>query len=496
MVCWLIADASFDVCVVGAGPAGSVAANKLAQLGHRVCLVERSRFPRPHVGESLTKGIWPIAEAIGIDEELRQAAFLRAGQKLVRWANAEAERLSARQSGTTLLVDRGDFDALLLRSAAASGVSVRQPVNVRRTFFDGTAWKIELERGNSASFGIGADYLVDATGRANFLRGERERTFPRTLALCGYVQPDCFHDTTLVEALAESWCWGAPIPSGLFSVMVFLDFHAAKVRLCEGVEKFWRSQLASSELFKDFAQAPIVGQLFGRDATAFRAINPISSHFIRVGETSFSLDPLSSTGVEKAMQSGLNAAIVLHTMISRPERRSLCAQFYRDRQKQTVSTHIGFSKNFYASVRRFADRSFWRVRSGSPAREEGEAGAAPKPFSSVELKLNTCLRISERTLMLDEPCIVGDEICLRTALRHPNLGRYVAFVDGVEIGPLVSMVRSGVSIAGLLERLSDKIPEEQAKRICLWFLENGILEPISKRGFMLPAFDVLGTADR
>jgi flavin-dependent dehydrogenase len=131
----LNANASFDVCVVGAGPSGSVAGAKLAQLGNRVCLLERSVFPRAHVGESLTAGVWPVAGTLGIEEELRKAPFLRAGGTIVRCANPESERLSVRQSGATLLVDRGKFDALLQHCAAAIGASVRQPVNVRRCVY-------------------------------------------------------------------------------------------------------------------------------------------------------------------------------------------------------------------------------------------------------------------------------------------------------------------------------------------------------------------------
>jgi flavin-dependent dehydrogenase len=54
----------FDVCIVGGGPAGSITALQLALLGHRVCLFERSVFPRRQVGELLTRGIWPILDSL------------------------------------------------------------------------------------------------------------------------------------------------------------------------------------------------------------------------------------------------------------------------------------------------------------------------------------------------------------------------------------------------------------------------------------------------
>ena len=54
-----------DVAVIGGGPAGSVFATRMAQLGFDVCLVERSRFPRPHLGESLSPGVMPMLASIG-----------------------------------------------------------------------------------------------------------------------------------------------------------------------------------------------------------------------------------------------------------------------------------------------------------------------------------------------------------------------------------------------------------------------------------------------
>lgn len=58
-----------DVVVVGGGPAGSVAATLLADSGHRVVLLERDRFPRYHIGESLLSATMPIIELVGADRK-------------------------------------------------------------------------------------------------------------------------------------------------------------------------------------------------------------------------------------------------------------------------------------------------------------------------------------------------------------------------------------------------------------------------------------------
>jgi hypothetical protein len=130
-------------------------------------------------------------------------------------------------------------------------------------------------------------------------------------------------------------------------MMVFLD--PQRVLLGGGnraLETLWRGELAKADLFYDVSHSPLLGSIRACDATGYHTNEPIGLDFIRVGEAAFSLDPLSSTGVEKAMQTGLAAAVALHTMMLRPERSDLCLKFYRDRHFEAVSQHAIWSAGF------------------------------------------------------------------------------------------------------------------------------------------------------
>src|ERR1700744_452404 len=113
------------VCIIGAGPAGSVFATRMAQLGHQVHLIERQRFPRAHLGESLSAGVMSLLHAANMHETIEAAGFPRVSGVWVKWAEEMQLREDAGETG--LLVDRGAFDLRLAERAPHFGVQVHQP---------------------------------------------------------------------------------------------------------------------------------------------------------------------------------------------------------------------------------------------------------------------------------------------------------------------------------------------------------------------------------
>jgi hypothetical protein len=120
-----------------------------------------------------------------------------------------------------------------------------------------------------------------------------------------------------------------------------------------------------------------------------------------------SLPKTASTGVEKAMQTGLIASIALHTMTVRPRCTDLCIRFYRGRQLEAVSTHAEWASGFYNRVRRYTELPFWRARSRVPEDHELEQNGHRAPLRQGAFNLTTQVRISDKARFIEEPCIVG-----------------------------------------------------------------------------------------
>ena len=463
-----------EICVIGGGPAGATVARRLTRLGHQVLLVEQHPFPRSHVGESLSPGILPLLDVLEVRDCIESADFFRPQRALIRWRN-KLEYVHWEPHEPGFQVDRGVFDLLLLNLAAQSGVKLVQPGRALSTVADPTGgWLVAIEhRGRLRQ--AKAEFIIDASGKHSRMPPKRRRTSPPTLALYGYWRETGIDGCeSRVEAGERCWFWGAPLPQRTLNAAVFLDARLCKIAGSDGVECLYRGLLSESTLLRRCLNGKLVNRVIACDASSYRTDAPVGTSFIKVGEACFAIDPLSSQGVQAAMQSALQASIVCHTILNTPANTSAAMQFYRVRQAQAVEQHGRWAARYYAEQNSFRPHEFWA------ARAEGAWQARPLPEPSrTRPSEECCIERSKDAIIVETAVIRRDVVELSPAITHPELDRPVAFVGEIAVAPLLQAVVSGQTVKDTLHQWSQSVPAAAALQILHWMVSRRIIVPVT-----------------
>jgi flavin-dependent dehydrogenase len=471
--------ANFDteVCVIGGGPAGAALACRLATLGHSVVVVERDRFPRPHIGESVSPGVWPLLEMLGARTAVEAAGFPRAIEAHVRWGTPETRRLTTAEP--SISVDRGVFDQLLLSRAEAAGAMILQPARARPPTAAPGVWEVPVATADGPHT-VRARFVADASGRAHVLGGHRRRTSPRTVALHALWSGVESHvGQTRVEAQPESWLWGAHLPGGAFRAMAFVEPEMVRrrPRVRERIEHLYRELLAGSSLFSHLVagDARLESDVSVCDATCYTDDNPIDMTTVKVGEAGFAIDPLSSSGVQTAIQMGVAASVAIGSILSQDGDFDAAMTYFREHQCHTVERHEWLAARSYRTCTAYAAQPFWRRRSAWAP----EPPLADPPVSLDDL-LGQPVSLSNRSALLLTPCVVGDRVEFRRALCHPALSRPVAYLGDNELAPLLDRLGANSTLREVVEEWAGSIPSNTAYAIARWLANNGLLAPVSR----------------
>jgi flavin-dependent dehydrogenase len=400
----------------------------MAVLGHEVVLLERYRVPRSRIGEALAAGIWPLLDAIGAAAEVASCRQVQIWDSSVKWAGATAADVH-RPGPPSLIVDRGEFDRVLLEQAIEAGVTVLAETTAQRPRRRRDGWSVAGAATDKFST-IRARFVADASGRAKVLGGLVVRASPTLCLHARWRGRRAWPARALTEAIADGWLWGAPLPDGTFRSMLFIDADLLRRRGIHRPElsDFFRKVHTSSRLFRTLPRDAEFAELEACDATRFSDPDPIGEAFVKLGETSLALDPLSSMGVQKAIQSAVIATAAAHTILSGGDSEA-AVEFFRADQDASHREHESRISGYSGQPSPGPGDLFWRRRRSAQRPSQRPRAAT---VSLGRLGLSPAVRI------LPTPCIVGDRVEMRPAVYHPNLRRPVAYLGGVELAPLLT----------------------------------------------------------
>lgn len=464
------------ICVIGGGPAGAAVATRLSQLGHSVVVVEKQIFPRAHVGESVTPGVLPLLEVLGTRERIERQEFLRPERVLLHWPPHRGYKSLGPVPG--FQVDRAKFDMAMLDAAREAGAIVLEGAQLLRWEHTPTSgWDLTIAWQGKVVF-VERCFVIDATGRRGLMGGKKRRYGAPTLGLWNYWRNCAISgQETRVEAGAEQWYWGAPLPDGTFNATVFVDPQRFQDDLQHlgSVESVYQHLLTASELMAGCLEGHSIGPATVCDATCYTDDDPLMSDLIKVGEALFSVDPLSSQGVQTALGTALHAAAVVHTVLQRSGDREIAEQFYRERQREAVTFHRSTAAYLYSQVALEREARFWqeRAREQTGQREQG-AVPAMRPTGKTPTG-KTRVKLGPQTQILPTPCLEGDFIVKRSAVTHPDRIRPTVFLGGVAIAPLLDDLRTPLTVQETLRVWSQKIRRSQIEGVLSWLWENGVI---------------------
>lgn len=317
----------FDVAVIGAGPAGSVASALLRKKGYQVCVLEKQHFPRFVIGESLLPHCMEMLEEAGFTDAVRaEPGFQLKNGAAFSWGSRYTEfdftDKFSDGPGTTYQVRRAVFDKILIGEAAKQGVEVRFGHGVTAFDNSGDFARLNIETDTGESYELTAKFVLDASGYG--------RVLPRLLNLetPSHLPPRQAHFTHIDDNIThpkfdrnkilitthpqhrDVWIWLIPFGDNRCSV---------------GVVGTPDKLVGESEtVLKKFVyECPMLNEILDKavweNDFPFRSIQGYSAnvkslhgrHFALLGNAAEFLDPVFSSGVTIALHSAKLAADLL-----------------------------------------------------------------------------------------------------------------------------------------------------------------------------------------
>jgi len=323
---------SYDIVVIGGGPAGATVAALVAEKGHSVLVVERSHFPRFHIGESLMPETYWVFQRLGVLDKLKKSNFVRKHSvQFVTSTGKESQpfyfdEMNPHECSVTWQVVRSEFDRMMLDNAAEKGAEVWEGANVTDVLTEPSpaddlprATGVIVQKPDGTKVTINAKVVVDATGTGAMLsrRFKIRHVDPGLRKASLFAQyrggrRDSGKDegATLVLSTQtqDGWFWYIPLPDDNVSVGVVADVG----RLMSSGKR--PDQTLAEELDNcppvksRLENASRVSQVHVLSDFSYRATRCAGDGWVLVGDAFGFLDPMYSSGVFLALKSGEMAA--------------------------------------------------------------------------------------------------------------------------------------------------------------------------------------------
>ncbi len=347
------------VLIIGAGPAGSVAAAYLHSKGYSVKVVEKNIFPRFVIGESLLPRCMDHFEEVGFIEDLKKQGFeVKAGARFLRGDRVCDFDFSKKHTegwNWTWQVPRADFDKVLTDVLEKRGVDITFEQEVVDVAFGPEGSTTTTKGANGELATVTAKYVIDSSGYGRvlprLLNLDKPSELPKHSSIFTHVKeinrPEGREGALITFDVVskDTWLWVIPFSNGTTSIGYvgpteylesFEGDTTEKLKEMMKLSNYYHNRFDGLEysfepiMIKNFSKS--VKQLYGKG-------------YVLTGNSAEFLDPVFSSGVTFATESSLLAAKLIVKELN--NERVDWENDYTSYLKEGVNVFASYVKEWY-----------------------------------------------------------------------------------------------------------------------------------------------------
>lgn len=352
------------VLVMGGGPAGATAALTLRKLGHKVTVLDKSRFPRYKIGESLLPGAISIFKTLGVWEKIEQtnfigkpsAEFISAQKQMPFTVAFTTEKPNEWIFDHAIQVERSNFDRMIVEEAIEAGVDFIAEARILDVDVSSRNCVILKYTKHGIETIINGDYLIDASGTNSPLVKKlgirRYGEYCKAISLWSYFKFEDPFQRDFPETILtfdDGWVWIIPIENGECSVGMVVDYAKADDIKEQGADDFfWISLKKCARAMSFLDDAQMVEKVRMTRDCAYDALYFSKDRYFLSGDSACFTDPLFLQGLHLAVRSALSAASAIDALAKDPEKEGGCHAWYNYSYRDAYAFYYEFVKSHYA----------------------------------------------------------------------------------------------------------------------------------------------------